>query len=169
MLAPKSGETTKVRIIDFSNAIASKEYLQEALDDKRFYFLHSGKLAKYLLLRADMETWDLENFAGYPGTVTVEHILPQTPETGGNWVSLFSKEEREEWTNKLGNLVLLSRRKNSKAQNYDFPRKKEIYFKESSTYFRITRELEDIPEWTMKYLNDRQLNLANRILSIYCR
>jgi len=30
--------------------------------------------------------------------------------------------------NKLGNLVLLSRRKNSQAQNYDFKTKKEVYF-----------------------------------------
>ena len=112
MLNQKGTETKKVRVLRFfSNDIASTEYLQKALDDKRFYFAHSGKLAKYILLRTDMETWELENFSGYPGTVTVEHILPQTPESNGPWDKLFTKEERDEWTNKVGNYVLLSGRK----------------------------------------------------------
>ena len=169
MLTQKSPETTKVRVIDFSNDTASKELLLKALNDKRFYFLHSGKLARYLLLRTDMRMWELENFSGYPGTVTVEHILPQTPDINGEWVSLFTKEERDEWTNRIGNLVLLSRRKNSRAQNYDFLRKKDIYFKESSTYFRITREIEDIPKWTLKELKERDSSLVDRVLSIYCQ
>ena len=101
---------------------------KQELDDRRFYSRYRGKLAKYVLLRIDMERWDLENFPGYPGTITVEHILPQNPSEDSEWVKLFTKEERDEWTNKLGNLVLLSKRKNSRAQNYDFKRKKEVYF-----------------------------------------
>ena len=169
MLTQKSTETTKVRVIDFSNDTASKDYLQKALDDQRFYFAHSGKFSKYILLRTDMETWELENFGGYPGTVTVEHILPQTPESNGQWDKLFKKEERDEWTNKLGNLVLLSGRKNSRAQNFDFQRKKDIYFKEKSTYFKITRELADVPEWNMARLKERHTNLTARALAVYCR
>jgi len=65
-----------------------------------------------------MERWELENFPGYPGTITVEHILPRNPPENSEWVKLFTEEERDEWTDKLGNLVLLSRRKNSRAQNY---------------------------------------------------
>lgn len=117
-----------------------KDYVTLELEDKRFYFLHSGKFAKYILLRVDMEGWELENFPGYPGTVTVEHILPQTPENDGPWEKTFSKEEREEWTNKLGSLVLLSGRRNSRAQNYDFQTKKDVHFKGKSTPFKITLE-----------------------------
>ena len=167
MLAYKSSESTKTRIIDFVNDEEVKGYLKNELNDQRFYFLHSGKFAKYMLLRIDMETWEMENFAGYPGTVTVEHILPQHPEENGPWEKLFEKKDRDEWTNKLGNLVLLSGRKNSRAQNYEFQEKKDIYFKEKSTYFKITRELEGILSWDPTQLKNRHTDLVNRALALY--
>lgn len=34
------------------------------------------------------------------------------------------------------------------AQNYDFTKKKEVYFKEKSTPFRITQWLEQKDKWT---------------------
>ncbi len=37
----------------------------------------------------------------------------------------WSPEAREHWLHKLGNLALLSKRKNSEAQNYDFKKKKQ--------------------------------------------
>ena len=86
------------------------------MDDVRFYSVHDGKLARYILLRIDMSYWELENFPGYPGKITVEHILPQNPPDNSEWTCLFTKEQRVEWTNKLGNLVLLSGGKNSRAQ-----------------------------------------------------
>lgn len=72
-----------------------------------------------------MKYWDLENFHSYPGTITVEHILPQNPPEDSEWIKNFKEEQRKEWTNKLGNLVLLSKRKNSQAKNYDFSEKKK--------------------------------------------
>jgi len=50
----------------------------------------------------------------------------------------FNQQDRLELTNSLGNLVLLSGRKNSAAQNYDFDRKKRVYFGKKGTAFRIT-------------------------------
>ena len=83
------------------------------LNDSQLYSAYGGKLAKYLLLRIDKELWELENFPGYPGTVTVEHVLPQNPPRDSQWTKTFNDKGRYEWTNRLGNLVLLSRRKNS--------------------------------------------------------
>jgi hypothetical protein len=114
-----------------------------------------------------MKYWELENFPGYPGTITVEHILPQTPSEDSEWVRIFSKEERMIWTNKLGNLVLLSGRKNSKAQNYDFDKKKSIYFKEKSTSFRITQWLEEKDKWTLEELYERHQMLINDAKEVF--
>lgn len=36
---------------------------------------------------------------------------------------------RGQWLNRIANLVPLTRKKNSGAQNFDFDKKKEIYFK----------------------------------------
>lgn len=145
-----------------------KTLLKDKLNDTMFYKIKGGNLAKYILLRIDMEYWELENFPGYPGKITVEHILPQNPPKNSEWVKIFTKEQRDEWTNRLGNLVLLSGRKNSRAQNYDFKKKKEIYFKPRCTPFRITQELEKVDIWNMENLISRHNRLINECISIYC-
>ena len=155
------------RVLDFSNKNQVESDLTGKLNDTQFYSIYGGKLAKYILLRIDMKYWDLENFPGYPGTITVEHILPQTPPKDSEWVEMFSEGERMEWTNKLGNLVLLSGCKNSKAQNFDFAKKKTIYFKKKSTPFRITRELEKIDKWILEELKARHQKLLNDATEIF--
>ena len=155
------------RMLDFGNKNQIDSILIDKFNDAQFYNIYGGKFAKYILLRIDMECWDLENFTGYPGTITVEHILPQTPFEDSEWVKIFREELREEWTNKLGNLVLLNGRKNSKAQNYDFNKKKNVYFKEKSTSFRITKWLEDKDKWTLEELKSRHEELINKAMNIF--
>ena len=137
------------------------------LDDSQLYSVYGGKLAKYLLLRIDKEFWELENFPGYPGIVTVEHILPRNPPKDSQWVNKFTEEERTEWTNKLGNLVLLSGRKNSRAQNYDFEKKKTIYFGQKGTAFRITQQLQNISEWNLHALRRRHEELLKLAKTVF--
>lgn len=155
------------RMLDFSDKNRIESNLIDRLDDSQFYSMYGGKLAKYILLRIDMKYWELENFSGYPGTITVEHILPQTPSKNSEWVKIFREEERIEWTNRLGNLVLLSGRKNSKAQNYEFNKKKTAYFKGKSTPFRITHELENKVEWTIEQLKARHQRLLSDAKEIF--
>jgi Protein of unknown function (DUF1524) len=63
------------------------------------------------------------------GVITVEHVMPQNPKLDSPWISMFENdEERYKWTHCLGNLVLLTRAKNSQASNWDFDRKKAEYF-----------------------------------------
>jgi uncharacterized protein with ParB-like and HNH nuclease domain len=155
------------RMLDFSNKNQIESDLISRLSDSQFYSIYGGKMTKYILLRIDMKYWELENFPGYPGTITVEHILPQTPSEDSEWIEIFSEEERIEWTNKLGNLVLLSGRKNSKAHNYDFNKKKDAYFKEKSTPFRITQWLESKDKWNLEELKARHLKLLNDAKEIF--
>jgi uncharacterized protein with ParB-like and HNH nuclease domain len=145
------------RMLDFGNKNNIQSILLDKLNDMQFYSIYGGKLAKYILLRLDMQYWELENFTGYPGTITVEHILPQNPSKDSEWLRIFSAEEREQWTNRLGNLVLLSGRKNSQAQNYKYEDKKDIYFKGKSTPFRITQLLDKNEEnqWNLNELTNR--------------
>jgi len=152
---------------DFRNKKQIESILTEKLDDSQFYSIYGGKLAKYILLRIDMNYWDLENFPGYPGTITVEHILPQNPSKDSRWLEIFNDKEREIWTNRLGNLVLLSGRKNSKAQNYDFNKKKKVYFSKKNTPFRITQHLEKIEKWTLEEVRERHQMLLNNAKEIF--
>lgn len=73
-----------------------------------------------------------------PQIVSIEHILPQNPNPDSKWLDAFTSEQREECTNKLGNLMLISRRKNSSLSNYDFDRKKEKYFKDNIGSFSLS-------------------------------
>lgn len=59
--------------------------------------------------------------------MSIEHILPQNPKENSQWLKDFTNEQREEWTNKLGNLVLISRIKNTAQGRLDFKDKKNKY------------------------------------------
>ena len=99
--------------------------------------------------------------------ISIEHVLPQTPKQGSCWMSWFpSQEEREQWTHKLGNLVLLSRRKNSQARNYDFRRKKREYFQRRGVaIFALTSQVLSEEDWTLEVLKRRQRKLLAKLQS----
>ena len=99
--------------------------------------------------------------------LSIEHVLPQTPETDSMWLTWFPEAEaRELWTHRLANLVLLSRRKNGQAQNYDFKRKKREYFqREGVATFALTSQVLNQSEWTPDVLEKRQYDLIGRLRS----
>ena len=75
--------------------------VEAALDDAGFYGRASGRLARYILLRLELTRRDnLHKRIAYRGTITIEHILPQTP-THEYWLSRFDERQRATWTNKL--------------------------------------------------------------------
>ena len=103
------------------------------------------------LLAAEGATYDHK-------IITVEHVLPQNPKEDSEWLTLFpDATERERWTHRLANLVLLSKSKNSQAQNFEFPRKKTEYFQKGGVSpFAITTQVINETEWTPKVLKRRQ-------------
>ncbi|MCY4576348.1 MAG: DUF262 domain-containing HNH endonuclease family protein [Chloroflexi bacterium] len=124
-----------------------------------------GRFVRPLLLRLDSMLADAG--AKYdPKIITVEHVLPQSPEKDSEWTKVFPDEdERRDWTNRLANLVLLSRSKNSRAQNYEFDRKKREYFqKDSSTVFALTTQVIGEEKWTPRVLARRQKGLVDAFL-----
>ena len=98
-------------------------------------------------------------------TTTIEHVLPQKPRADSEWDSEFNLLEREHWTHKLANLVLLSRRKNSSASNWDFGQKKEKYCQPGNvTPFALTTEVLNESEWTPAVLQSRQKRLVGYLV-----
>ena len=115
--------------------------------------------AKALLLRLDTASQDDSVLKEYSGMISIEHILPQTA-TDAYWKSRFSEDEANAKVHKLGNLVLLSGRKNSQAQNYSFDKKREVYQrKNESTSFDLTKQVCDTEDWTVKEIEKRQAEL----------
>ena len=74
--------------------------INNKLNDSQLYTIYGGKLARYVLLRYDMELWDLEAFLmswNDYGRNTYHKILLKIV----NGQSTFNDMEREELTNKL--------------------------------------------------------------------
>jgi uncharacterized protein with ParB-like and HNH nuclease domain len=94
-------------------------------------------------------------------SVTVEHVLPQNPPASSEWLRWFPNEgERVESVNKLGNLALLTRKKNSSASNFDFAKKKDSYFtKGGVSPFAITTQVLQHAEWLPRIVRSRQQQL----------
>lgn len=100
----------------------------------------------------------------YP-TITVEHVLPQNPATESQWLTWFPDEdERKGWTHRLGNLALLTRKKNSSASNYEFQRKKDAYFTNGGVSpFPLTTQVLQNPEWNVSVVKARQEALLSTL------
>ena len=101
------------------------------------------------------------------GTMSVEHILPQTPKDNSQWKIDFTDEQREEWTHKLGNLVLISRRKNTGQGRLDFADKKTKYFKNSIESFPNSLRIMQKPSWKQDDLESNHKELINLLKNHY--
>lgn len=94
---------------------------------------------------------------------TIEHIYPQTADDI-YWQDRFNqydKKQQKALLHNLGNLVLLSRSKNSSLQNKDFDSKKqngEIGFLNGS-YSEI--EVAKYQEWNAKNIKERAIKMIN--------
>lgn len=131
-----------------------KQTLQEEIYGRRF--------ARYILYKLEYLRLGNTQKINIPKHISVEHILPQNPEENSQWVKDFSEEERKEWTDKLGNLVLISRIKNSSLSRLDFKDKQEKYFKKSIEVFPCVSKIMQNNEWdldTLKQNQEEQLNL----------
>lgn len=106
--------------------------------DLHSYFtgdIYGKRYARYLLLKLDILCMDMSTIYLPSNTISIEHILPQTPTDGSKWKQDFTETDCETWMDKLGNLLLLSRRKNSSQGNADYTEKKNRYFKNNINVF----------------------------------
>lgn len=117
---------------------------------------------KYVLMRLD-SLLAADSGATYDhGIITVEHVLPQFPADDSEWLQWFDEEQAAHWVHRLGNLLLLNRRKNSAASNYDFAEKKRRYFTTANgvSAFALTTQVLQEDEWTPEVVQRRQNELT---------
>lgn len=128
-----------------------------------------GRLfAKYLLLKLDLIYRGSSTPMIPQAIASIEHILPRNPSADSQWVKDFSAAEREEWTNKLGNLVLISRRKNTSQGNRDYVEKKEKYFEKNIEMFpNSIRIYQNYPEWKLSDLKKNHSDVVTELLNVY--
>jgi len=121
------------------------------------------RFAKYVLLKYDYLSRDNSQFIGDYSIISVEHVLPQTPPEGSEWRQLFTDEEIWEYRHKLGNLVLLNRRKNSSLSNSDFKKKKEKYFKGGISAFPSINKIMLKETWKKEDIENRTEEMITKL------
>ncbi|WP_338824758.1 hypothetical protein MHOCP_03480 [Moorella humiferrea] len=164
LIDASSNEDQVINDSIFDTSVRKREFIT-AIDAVDFYV---RSYCKYILLRLDLSLSENANVAkNYKGIITVEHILPRNPDEKSEWMQLFDLDSRREWTNRLGNLVLLSRKKNSSANNRPFQEKKKSYFGGSMTDFQLTKEIDKFDVWDLQSVKSRHEKLLNRAIKLW--
>lgn len=148
---------------------SEKKEFVKALDGEIYKL--TGVRRNFIILRLNefvsdgAAVFDLE-----PTILTIEHVLPQTIPAGSQWEKWWPDlEVRGKWQNRIANLVPLTRKKNSQAQNYDFDRKKEVYFKgrNGTTTYPLATQVLGESVWTPEVVKKRQEELINKFIECW--
>jgi hypothetical protein len=90
--------------------------------------VYGRRFAPYLVMKLDY-IFQNQTQRMHLEKSSIEHVLPQNPADGSQWLRDFSEDQRAFWTDRLGNLVAITGRKNSSQGRLDYAVKKEKYFK----------------------------------------
>ena len=155
-----------------SHSIEAKITSIELTEDEKRKFMNvlSGnvydemaKRRNYIILRLD--SFVVSAGASYdPAILTIEHVLPQTVDPESEWATTWpDAETRKNWVHKSGNLIPLTRKHNAAAQNFDFEKKKEKYFKSKNgvTSYALATQVLSESSWTLEVVENRQERLIN--------
>jgi hypothetical protein len=146
----------------------SREELRTIHHNLRDLHARSAPMAKLVLLRLN------DQMAGGPQALpiedlTVEHLLPRKPGVNSPWRVWFADPaERDQHTESLGNLVLVTKAQNDRAGNLDFARKKEVLFKAGSTpALPINDYVRRQAEWKAQQIREREAELLRQLDALW--
>lgn len=125
--------------------------------------VYGKSFAKYILLKYEyLSLTDTASISDYK-SVSIEHVLPQNPKKDSKWLSDFDKDEKENWTHKLANLLLISGRKNPSLSNYDFQDKKSRYLTGKIDIFKSSNIFATHDKWDIETLEKRQEQMLDEL------
>lgn len=141
-------------------------YSRNFLNALRTNDLYGASFAQYVLAK-------LCFILGTPQTVplqfkgTIEHILPQNPNPASQWVKDFTLQQMNDWKHKLGNLILLDRKKNTTLSNYDYTIKYSKYFNNHINLYPLSVHImgKYTSTWAINELiqnHDNMINLLDK-------
>ena len=113
-------------------------------------------------LELNSSDFDKEHFYN---AVSIEHVFPQNPKAGGTWDKGYTAAQREGFVDMLGNLVLLSKSKNSSASNKDFEEKKNSYLNPRVSSYPQSMKVLAYKKWDKDTIQERTSNLSESFFS----
>jgi len=99
----------------------------------------------------------------------VDHIFPEKWSSTEYWKKKWTRDQANNSLHKLGNLTLLSGRKNIVASNDSFDKKRKIYKGkgvDGTTAFLITQKIVNEPDWLENNVKERQQWMIEQIKKI---
>ena len=145
---------------DFSLFKVDNDELKRRLEGN----VYPRRFARYILLKYEYLLGDNTVHLSNYKTISVEHVLPQNPKDNSEWKEKFLDEDREKWKHKLANLVLISKRKNSRLSNLDFKEKKQRYLKGRIDIFPSNKIFQNYSDWNLDILNERQNKMITELI-----
>ena len=99
------------------------------------------------------------------GSLSIEHIMPQTP-TEKWYVELGIDEETyQRHVHRLGNLTLAAKKDNSTMRNEVWEYKNQIL--SGTSHLKLNEELLTIEQWNIEAINQRTVELIDKIKMLY--
>lgn len=134
--------------------------IKKVLNVKNFY---GSAYAKYFLLRLEVLASENDVYKEVYAK-SIEHVFPQKPKAGSKWTTDPNFAEHQDVVNTIGNLLLLSRTKNSSASNQEFELKKTKYLNDRvSDYPRSIKILAE-KDWTIDQIKKTTTKLVADVL-----
>lgn len=160
----------------YDGSITAYKELREALNgitpsDARFKAafttarVSSPKFARYYLRSLESsaqgahDPWFIPE--SDPEKITLEHVLPRVP--GGDWPT-FDDESAADYVNRLGNMVLLTRKQNSDLKSGTFAAKRLTL---AASPYVLTEQVGREEEWTAESIDLRQQQMAERAVGTW--
>lgn len=126
--------------------------------------LYGVRYAKYFLLRLEVLSTENDVYKEM-NAKSIEHVFPQNPSANSEWGRDPDFKEHQQVVNSLGNLVLLSKSKNSSASNNDFAIKKDKYLKDRMSDYPRSLKITHEDSWTIAKIKAATTELSQVILN----
>jgi hypothetical protein len=133
----------------------------QSIKEKNFY---GTSYAKYFLLRLEVLASEHDTYREYSAK-SIEHVFPQKPKPGSVWASDPDYHEHQQVVNTIGNLLLLSKGKNSSASNHEFELKKEKYLKPRVSDYPRSAQIILEPVWTISKIKAKTAEIEGSVLT----
>ena len=134
--------------------------IKSAVMRSNFY---TAGFSKYILLRFELVTSEHDAVHEFSAK-SVEHVLPQKPDPKSDWAKEHKLEEISSYVDSIGNLVLLSKSKNSGAKNFDFKKKKEKYLQTRVSDYPRSVQVLGYNDWTKQIIETRTKEAGDLVL-----
>lgn len=125
--------------------------------------MYGRAYAKYVLLRLELAACEMDRVHNFSAR-SIEHVFPQNPDEDSEWLEQEGTDNLIGFVHSVGNLVLLSKGKNSSASNLDFDDKKEKYLKKRVSDYPRSIEVLGYVEWDVDVIAERTDEAGKKIL-----